>query len=191
MRTFFEFRSQSAPALRGFTDEPLGARLPPDSGPWTYVRELNPDKEWPHGVSKAMVAAGVFENGFSLWDESVYAPPTSSNPVIESDRVEGTAVYDRRSNRIGSIKRLIIEKVSGRVISADVTFGGFLGLGEHHFPIPWEKLSYDVALGGYRTDVTAEEVRGVQVVYGDEELWPERRKEADTRDAWRLPPLSV
>ena len=56
MRTFFEFRSQSAPALRGFTDEPLGARLPPDSGPWTYVRELNPDKEWPHGVSKAVVA---------------------------------------------------------------------------------------------------------------------------------------
>ena len=105
--------------------------------------------------------------------------------------MEGTAVYDRRGNRIGSIKRLIIEKVSGRVISADVTFGGFLGLGEHHFPIPWEKLSYDVALGGYRTDVTAEEVRGVQVVYGDEELWPERRKEADTRDAWRLPPLSV
>ena len=41
----------------------------------------------------------------------------------------------------------MIEKVTGRVISADVTFGGFFG-GERHYPLPWGKLSYDVALGG-------------------------------------------
>jgi hypothetical protein len=39
----------------------------------------------------------------------------TSKPLIESDRVEGTAVYDRNDNHIGSTKRLMIEKKSGQV----------------------------------------------------------------------------
>jgi hypothetical protein len=34
-----------------------------------------------------------------------------SHPLIESDHIEGTAVYDANGKRIGSIKRLVIEKV--------------------------------------------------------------------------------
>jgi hypothetical protein len=37
----------------------------------------------------------------------------TGKPIIESDRVEGTTVYDARGNSIGSIKRLMIEKISG------------------------------------------------------------------------------
>src|SRR5215211_4850717 len=59
-----------------------------------------------------------------------------------------------------TIKRLLIEKVTGRVVYVDVTFGGFLGIGVHHQTIPWEKLRYDREFGGYRTDITAEQVRG-------------------------------
>ena len=188
MRTLYEFESQSAQDLRGFTDERSGSKLPAESGPWVFLRQLDPDREWPQGVSKSVVSAGVLENGFSLWDRSAYVQSTPPRPVIESDRVEGTAVYDRRDNRIGSIKRLIIEKASGKVLSADVTFGGFLGLGQHHHAVPWEKLRYDTALGGYRTDVTAEEVRAAEVLYGDEQFWPERRKEPGTSDLWRMPP---
>ena len=39
-------------------------------------------------------------------------------PLIESDRVEGTTVYDPQGNNIGSIKRLMIEKISGHVAYA-------------------------------------------------------------------------
>ncbi len=39
----------------------------------------------------------------------------TGKPLIESDRVEGTRVYDRQGNSIGSIKRLMIEKISGKV----------------------------------------------------------------------------
>ena len=39
----------------------------------------------------------------------------TGKPLIESDRVEGTTVYDPSGNNIGSIKRLMIEKISGRV----------------------------------------------------------------------------
>jgi hypothetical protein len=53
----------------------------------------------------------------------------TGKPLIESDRVEGTTVYDPRGNDIGNIKRLMIDKISGRVAYAVMTFGGFLGIG--------------------------------------------------------------
>ena len=48
----------------------------------------------------------------------------TGKPLIESDRVEGTTVYDPQGNNIGSIKRLMIEKLSGRVAYAVMSFGG-------------------------------------------------------------------
>ena len=75
----------------------------------------------------------------------------TGKPLIESDRVEGTTVYDPGGNNIGSIKRLMIEKVSGRVAYAVMSFGGFLGLGAEEHAVPWKKLNYDTSLGGYRT----------------------------------------
>ena len=65
----------------------------------------------------------------------------TGKPLIESDRVEGTAVYDPQGNHLGSIKRLMIEKISGRVAYAVMAFGGFLGLGEEEHTIPWDKLT--------------------------------------------------
>ena len=42
----------------------------------------------------------------------------------------------RAGNDIGSIKRLMIEKVSGRVCYAVMSFGGFLGMGTGETPFP-------------------------------------------------------
>lgn len=78
--------------------------------------------------------------------------------LIASDRVEGTRVYGSDGKHIGSIEHLIIEKKSGQVTYAVLAFGGFLGIGEDHYPLPWKKLSYDRDLGGYQTDVTREQV---------------------------------
>ena len=123
MKTFYEFRSEADPDLHGFTDEVSGSKLPSENGPWTFIRQLASEGEWPSGISKAVTAAGVLENGFSL---SNYR---AAKPIIASDRVEGTAVYDPSGSRIGTIRRLMIEKVSGKVLYADIRFGGFLGLG--------------------------------------------------------------
>ena len=49
--------------------------------------------------------------------------------------------------------------------------------GEHHHAIPWEKLTYDKGLGGCRTDITAEQVRGAPAFYGDGTVWPDRERE--------------
>ena len=79
---------------------------------------------------------------------------TTGKPLIESDRVEGTAVYDRNGNRIGSVKRLMIDKKTGQVAYTVLSFGGFLGLGSEEHTIPWRKLDYDTSLGGFRTAIT-------------------------------------
>ena len=114
---------------------------------------------------------------------------TSSNhPLIESNRVEGTPVYSTQGKHVGTIHHLIIEKVSGRVVYAVMTFGGFLGFGSHEHTIPWEKLNYDTQLGGYRTDITQEQLTGAPVSYGDEDIWRERKREQDIHDHWKVPP---
>ena len=74
--------------------------------------------------------------------------------LISSEDVEGTEVYGTGDEVIGEIDHLLIEKVSGRVAYAVMSFGGFLGLAHSHYPIPWSSLKYDTALGGYRTGIT-------------------------------------
>jgi sporulation protein YlmC with PRC-barrel domain len=115
-------------------------------------------------------------------------PTISTHPLIESNRVEGTPVYDLHGRHIGTIHHLIIEKVSGRVVYAVMSFGGFLGLGSHEHTIPWEKLKYDTQFGGYRTDITQEELTGAPVFSGDEKIWSDRRREEDIHDHWKVPP---
>src|ERR1700680_2043301 len=69
--------------------------------------------------------------------------------LIGSDKVEGTAVYGANDTKIGSIERVMIDKMSGKVSYAVLSFGGFLGIGDDHYPLPWQSLKYDTSLGGY------------------------------------------
>lgn len=74
--------------------------------------------------------------------------------LIGSDKVEGTAVYGADQQKVGSIERVMIDKVSGKVAYAVLGYGGFLGIGDDHYPTPWSSLTYDTNLGGYRTNIT-------------------------------------
>ena len=181
--TYYVFHSATTPDLRGITGDPDGATLPASDGPWTFERQIDPNEPWSLDINQAVVEFGTLENGFYL--SGPIHRHASSKPVIESDRVEGTVVFDMQGHRIGTIKRLLIEKVSGRVVYVDVTFGGFLGVGVHHHTIPWEKLSYDTRLHGYRADITEEQVRGAPAFYGDDEVWPDRKREQELWDYWR------
>ena len=78
--------------------------------------------------------------------------------LIGSDKVEGTAVYGPDREKIGSIERVMIDKLSGKVAYAVLSFGGFLGMGEDYYPVPWSTLDYDTNLGGYRVNFTREQL---------------------------------
>ncbi|MEH2501440.1 hypothetical protein V1290_000251 [Bradyrhizobium sp. AZCC 1578] len=60
---------------------------------------------------------------------------------ISSEDIQGTEVYGVGGQNIGEIDHLIIDKVSGRVAYAVMSFGGFAG---------WGALTYDTSLGGFR-----------------------------------------
>lgn len=80
----------------------------------------------------------------------------NAGDLIASDRIEGTAVYDRGGERLGHISTFMVERRSGQVRYAILSFGGFLGLGNDHYPIPWQMLDYDKAKSGYVVDLTKE-----------------------------------
>src|SRR5260370_25107677 len=76
-----------------------------------------------------------------------------------SDEVQGTAVFGPDGQKIGSIERVMIGKISGKVSYAVLSFGGFLGIGDDYYPLPWPSLKYNVDLGGYQTMVTKDQVK--------------------------------
>ena len=47
----------------------------------------------------------------------------------------------------------------GRVAYAVMSFGGFMGLGHSHYPIPWGALTYDRSLSGFRANITEQQLR--------------------------------
>jgi hypothetical protein len=118
----------------------------------------------------------------------VQSATMTGKPLIESDRVEGTTVYDRQGNNVGSIKRLMIEKLSGRVAYAVMSFGGFLGMGVEEHAIPWSKLTYDPRLGGYQTDITESQLQGAPAFSrGRDWDWTDRNRERELHDYYRAP----
>jgi hypothetical protein len=66
--------------------------------------------------------------------------------LIGSDKVDGTAVYGADDRKIGNVQRVMIDKISGKVAYAVISFGGFLGMGEDYYPMPWANLKYDTNL---------------------------------------------
>ncbi|RZL40582.1 MAG: PRC-barrel domain containing protein [Rubrivivax sp.] len=80
------------------------------------------------------------------------------NPTISSSKVEGTDVFNPAGDSLGSIDDLIIDKVSGQVRYAVLEFGGILGMGTDHYPLPWGMLQYDTTKDGYVVDLEKEQL---------------------------------
>jgi len=80
--------------------------------------------------------------------------------LISSAKVDGTAVYSTDGEKIGSIDHLMIGKRSGRVEYAVMSFGGLLGMGENHHPLPWDALDYDTNRGGYVVNIDKDKLKG-------------------------------
>jgi sporulation protein YlmC with PRC-barrel domain len=82
-----------------------------------------------------------------------------TNRLISSDKVDGTAVYNREGEKLGTIKHFMVEKRSGKVEYAVMSFGGLFGMGEDYHPLPWDTLTYDVDQGGYVVDLDKDRLR--------------------------------
>jgi hypothetical protein len=78
--------------------------------------------------------------------------------LISSAKVEGTPVIGRDGQHLGKIDSFMVDKYTGRVAYAVLSFGGTLGIGENLFPLPWSALDYDVEQDGYRLNLTSDQL---------------------------------
>jgi hypothetical protein len=90
---------------------------------------------------------------FGYDDRHEGLPIDETSRLIASNKVEGTAVYARDGRRMGSIYNFMVDKRSGKAEYAVMSYGGFLGMGTRYYPMPWDLLTYDTRLGGYRVDM--------------------------------------
>ncbi len=82
----------------------------------------------------------------------------------------------------------MIDKVSGKVAYAVVSFGGFLGMGEEYFPMPWRSLNYDINLGGYRTNVTESQLKGAPKYNRNTDWdWSDRSRDRELYNYYKTP----
>jgi len=78
--------------------------------------------------------------------------------LISSSKVEGTPVVGRDGEKLGTIQSFMVDKYTGRVAYAIMSFGGGLGVGASLFPLPWAMLDYDTSKDGYALDITKEQL---------------------------------
>ena len=97
-------------------------------------------------------------------------PREETANLIASDKVEGTPVYGADRKKIGRIENLMIDKWTGQVAYAVLSFGGFFGVGAEHYPVPWSMLKYDEELGGYITPITKEQLKNAPK-FGESDTW--------------------
>lgn len=91
--------------------------------------------------------------------------------LIASDKIEGTAVYNTAGEHIGSVYNFMVDKRSGKVAYAVMSFGGFLGIGERYHPLPWDALDYRHDMGGYVVNISREQLENAPSHGREEDPW--------------------
>jgi hypothetical protein len=106
--------------------------------------------------------------------------------LISCDKVVGTKVYNRQGENLGSVYGLMLNKLTGQVAYAIMSFGGFLGIGERYHPLPWRALRYDTRMEGYVLDMDSARLKSAPTYTADAQWLRER----DRIDAYyAIPPV--
>lgn len=79
--------------------------------------------------------------------------------LIAADKVEGVSVYNPEGEKLGAVENVFIDKISGQAEFATLAFGGMLGMGEKHYPLPWSVLTYDTDQDGFVVDLDKETLK--------------------------------
>lgn len=66
-----------------------------------------------------------------------------NNNLLSSSTLSGTGITNRKGENLGDVKDIMIDIESGEVAYVVISFGGFLGIGDKLFAVPWEALQVD------------------------------------------------
>jgi len=117
---------------------------------------------------------------------------TETHKLIAADKVEGTTVRNRAGEKLGTIDNIMIDKVTGRVAYAVMSFGGFLGIGDRFHALPWGALKYDPRMESYVVDLGKERLEGApthrktDALDWDDPVWTKK-----VHDYYNIPPFWI
>src|SRR5215472_3028640 len=90
--------------------------------------------------------------------ENAMTTSSGHTTAILASEVKGTAVYDERGDKIGTVEDVVLDKLSNRIMFAALGFGGVMGIGEKYYPVPWSLLDYSEDKGGYVVPLTKDRI---------------------------------
>jgi hypothetical protein len=107
------------------------------------------------GIARGEGGTRERERDFGYDDRHEGLPIDETSRLIASNKVEGTPVYSRDRHRLGTVYNFMVDKVSGQAEYAVLRYGGFMGMGQRYYPLPWRVLTYHRDAGGYVIDMEA------------------------------------
>jgi sporulation protein YlmC with PRC-barrel domain len=113
-------------------------------------------------ASPAMAQEGTKKAGPNIKVEKVFRAST----------IKGMDVYNLEGEHVGKIDELVIDIEKGQVVYAALSVGGFLGVGDKLFAIPWREFTMEVDEKDkfFRVDVTKEKLKAAEGF--DKDTWP-------------------
>ena len=99
-----------------------------------------------------------------------------NNQIVSSEDIIGVEVRNPQNEKLGKIEELMLDKIDGHVIYVVLSFGGFLGMGDKLFPMPWSMFSYDTANNCFTIAVDKEMLKKSPGF--DKDHWPDMSNSA-------------
>jgi sporulation protein YlmC with PRC-barrel domain len=91
--------------------------------------------------------------------------------LMGADTLIGDSVVNGREEDLGDIKEIMLDMSTGQVAYAVLAFGGFLGMGEKLFAVPWQALHLDTVNHRFVLDVEKERLKTAPGFNKD--AWPD------------------
>ncbi len=94
-----------------------------------------------------------------------------SSQVVKTADVIGKEVVGQDEEKLGKIEEIVLDKVGGQVRYAVLSFGGFMGMGDKYFTVPWKSLHYNPTEEAFALNVSKEKLRDAPGF--DKNNWPD------------------
>lgn len=91
--------------------------------------------------------------------------------VLKASELIGMSVQGTDGKKLGDIKDLVIDPEEGGVEYAVLEFGGFAGIGDKYFAVPWEALQLDQTSKTLLLDVHKKDLKNAPGF--DKNNWPD------------------
>ena len=96
--------------------------------------------------------------------------------LMGADTLIGDSVVNAADQDLGDIKEIMLDMQTGQVAYAVLSFGGFLGMGDKLFAVPWQALHLDTANKRFVLDIDKQHLQNAPGF--DKHAWPDM---ADTQ----------